>query len=81
MFTRSRLAPTIAASSSWVTGQREGVGVARELEQALGGAGGDVEEDRVGQRLVGGAQPLATSSRTTPHSSCGRVRSTSYTGS
>jgi hypothetical protein len=44
------------ASSSW---DREGelVGLAGELEQPLGGASGDVEEDRVGQLLVGVAQP------------------------
>ncbi len=38
--------------------QREVVGVARQLQQPLGRAPGDVEEHRVGQGGVGVAQPL-----------------------
>ena len=37
--------------------QLELVAVARELEQPLGGASGDVEEDGVGQGLVDGSEP------------------------
>ena len=52
LFTRSRDAPTIPASSSWVTGSTNSSAPAGQLEDALGGAAGDVEEHRVGQRLV-----------------------------
>ena len=45
------------ASSSWVTGRTNSSSLAGQLEQALGGAAGDVEEHGVGQRGVGVAQP------------------------
>ena len=51
--------------------QPELVGVAGELEQPLGGAGGDVEEHRVGERLVGGAQAAGEEAHDDPEQ--GRV--------
>ena len=57
LLTRSRDAPTMPASSSCVTGQHEAIAVAGQFEQPLGGAAGDVEEHRVGQGVVGLAQP------------------------
>ena len=59
LFTRSRLAPTRTASSSWVSGSRNWSLTPGELEQSLGRPGGHVEEHRVGQGFVGGAEPAS----------------------
>ena len=58
LFTRSRDAPTIPASSSWVTGQDEVVDAVGELEDPLRRAAGDVEEHGIGECLVHHAEAL-----------------------
>ncbi len=66
LFTRSRLAPTRPARSSWVIGSRNSSALARQLEQALRRPAGHVEEHRVGERLVGRAQPAGQEAHDDP---------------
>ena len=54
------------ASSSWVTGRMNSSAAVGELEQALRGATGDVEEHRVGEHLVHRPQPLRQQPRDVP---------------
>ena len=56
LFTRSRDAPTMPASSSWVTGSMNSSASPASSSSRLAVRPGDVEEHRVGQRLVRGAQ-------------------------
>ena len=81
LLTRSRDAPTMPASSSWVTGSDELVGAVGQLEQALGRAAGDVEEHRVGQRLVGRPQPLGQQPGDAPQQRAAAASNSSSTGS
>ena len=80
LLTRSRDAPTMPGELLLGERQPELVLAAGELEQALRGAAGDVEEHRVGERLVGRAQP-PREQRHDAHSSSGRASIAARTAS